>query len=490
MRVVPISCGQEFRLFFVVIALSTWFLCVAEPPLPVGLDSATARNEPALPSGLTSSSPPPLPPGLDSNEGPTEPALPPGLAVESSEDLGPSEELSRSRSAVNFRGFIDVRAGTRVQSDPAQSKDTILGEIRLQLKTEKDWEKVFFEFTGDSVFDAIDERARLDIRQLRFTWTPLDALDIRIGRQVLTWGTGDMLFINDLFPKDWVSFFSGRDTEYLKAPSNTLRVGWFNDWCNVEVAYTPQFEPDRYITGRRISYYNPLWGRTAGSSNRLETNEPDDWFDQDEWALRLYRNIGSAQFALYGYSGYWKSPAGMQLLPFQGVFPKLRVYGASLRGTLGRGIAHVEMGYYDSYQDSGGRNAFINNSEFRFLIGYEQEIAKEFTAGVQYYLEHMMDYRAYRDSLPFFMVPRDEDRHVFTLRLTKLLMNQNLILSLFGYISPSDKDAYLRPQITYKINDHWTMDAGCNIFLGSSYTSFFGQFQDNSNIYMGIRVAF
>jgi hypothetical protein len=33
---------------------------------------------------------------------------------------------------------------------------------------------------------------------------------------IITWGVGDLLFINDVFPKDWESFFSGRPPEYLK----------------------------------------------------------------------------------------------------------------------------------------------------------------------------------------------------------------------------------------------------------------------------------
>ncbi len=180
----------------------------------------------------------------------------------------------------------------------------------------------------------------------------------------------------------------------------------------------------------------------------------------------------------------------MQLVPMRSVFPKLRAYGSSLRGTLGKGIGSVEVGYYDSYQDQGGDNAFINNSEFRVLLGYEREIARELTLGIQYYLEHMMEYGAYRDTLPFFMTARDQDRHVVTLRLTKLLMNQNLILSFFGYFSPSDSDAYLRPTITYKINDQFMIEGGGNIFLGNSRSSFFGQFQDNTNIYAGVKFSF
>ncbi len=48
-------------------------------------------------------------------------------------------------------------------------------------------------------------------------------VNLKIGRQVFTWGTGDYLFINDLFPKDYESFYIGRDDEYLKRPSEAVK---------------------------------------------------------------------------------------------------------------------------------------------------------------------------------------------------------------------------------------------------------------------------
>src|SRR5690606_33752852 len=109
-----------------------------------------------------------------------------------------------------------------------QSKAFTIAETRLQLKVEKFWAKAAFEYTGDFIFDGVMEKADYDLRQLRLTLRITDSLDLRVGRQVLTWGTGDLLFINDLFPKDWQSFFIGRDEEYLKAPSDSLRLGWYN----------------------------------------------------------------------------------------------------------------------------------------------------------------------------------------------------------------------------------------------------------------------
>lgn len=439
---------------------------------------------------IAAQEPPPLPPGLEQEDAPE---LPPGLGEAATEAPVEKEEDGtglRDRLPFPLHGYWDTRGALRTQNDPAQSHDTPMAETRLQLETERAWKRVLLEFTADVFLDAARERADADLRELRFTWSPLDSVDIRAGRQVLTWGTGDMLFINDLFPKDWQSFFIGRDVEYLKAPSDSIKVGWFNKAINLELVYTPQFEPDRYITGERISYWDPMAADFAGDADQVDANPPSAWFDDDEIALRLYRSIGTYELAFYAYSGFWKSPAGQRLIPMQAIFPKLRVYGASLRGKLGKGIANIEVGYYDSRQDPSGRDPFINNSEFRFLIGYEQELAKDFTGAIQYYLEHMMDYGAYMNTRIPLIPARDQDRHLVTLRLTKRLLNQNLTLSLFTYYSPSDGDAYLRPNATYKINDHWTADLGANIFAGESDTSFFGQFKNNTNLYAGIRYSF
>jgi hypothetical protein len=151
---------------------------------------------------------------------------------------------------------------------------------------------------------------------------------------------------------------------------------------------------------------------------------------------------------------------------------------------------NTEAGLYESREDSGGGNPLIRNSEFRFLLGYEQEIRKNLMAGFQYYLEHMLQYGAYRRSTPAGMSLKDESRYVIALRVTKLMMNQNLRLSLFQYYSASDSDGYFRLKANYKINDHYTFEAGANIFFGASHKTFFGQFENNTNFYTSIRYSY
>ncbi|MEE8317215.1 MAG: hypothetical protein V3R70_11755, partial [Syntrophobacteria bacterium] len=162
----------------------------------------------------------------------------------------------------------------------------------------------------------------------------------------------------------------------------------------------------------------------------------------------------------------------------------------SIRGTAAGGIANAELGYYDSRNDMDGDDSLIRNSELRILVGFEKEVASELTAGIQYYIERMFDYDAYLLVLPPGSPVKDENRHVITLRLTRLLMNQNLRLSLFNFYSPSDEDGYLRLNSTYKVTDAWQVEAGGNFLYGESNDTFFGQFQDASNLYAGLRFSY
>ncbi len=391
-------------------------------------------------------------------------------------------------SNTTLHGFYEIRSGYRLRNDPYE-KDMSIMEQRLQIELSSYLDWADFKVKGDVFGDMVEEQADFDLREAFIFTRPYDFMDLKVGRQILTWGTGDLVFINDLFPKDWQSFFIGRDTEYLKAPSDAVKVSLFSDFANLDIVYTPQFDTDRYITGDRISYWNSLLGRRAGQDAIIHTDKPNRWFRNDEIAVRVYKNINNYEYAAYAYRGYWKSPGGLNSTMTQAIFPDLSVYGASVRGAVGKGIGNFEFGYYESDDDQSGHNGNINNSEMRFLAGYTQDIGKDFTAGLQYYVEHMTDYDRHTDSIPVGL-NRDRDRHLITVRLTKLLMNQNLRYSLFTYFSPSDKDVYMRPNVNYKASDNLALEAGANVFFGDYPSTFFGQVQNNTNLYAAIRYSF
>jgi len=390
---------------------------------------------------------------------------------------------------VGLNGFIEGRQGWRLQDDPFE-KNTSISEMRMQLDLSKDDDWGVIKLKGDLVGDQVEEKAYAELRELNLAFSPLDFMDAKIGRQTLTWGTGDLLFINDLFPKDWKSFFIGRDDEYLKAPSDAIKTSLFFDLFNIDIVYSPLFNASQYVDGTRLSYWNSMLGRTAGRDFILDDIERNSYFRDDEYAMRLSKNIGGIELGFYGYNGFWKTPEGLDAKESKLWYPELLAYGASARGALWGGIGNLEVGFYDSRDDRDGGDPLVRNSEIRTLAGFERELAHDFTGGFQYYLEWMQEYDTYKSTLPAGTAAKDEYRHVLTLRLTRLLMNQNLRLSLFTYYSPSDQDGYFRPKVHYKITDQWAIETGANIFFGKDYNTFFGQFQYNTNAYAGIRWSF
>jgi len=464
-----------------------------EPVLPAGLSNDQSRPEqPVLPDGLGIE--PSAPNDLE-----VAPFLPGGLETSTSQTQPKADTILPNEPWIHITGFWETRIGYRLQNDKYQ-KDAAIGENRLQLEMEKRWEGFTFEITTDFYYDWVDEAQSvdlergegfLDLREASAAFTPFDFMDVKIGRQIFTWGTGDLVFINDLFPKDWQSFFIGRDTEYLKAPSDAVKASFFTDMANIDLVYAPGFDSDRFITGRRLSYWNG--SRIAGTDSIVRSDKPDDYFDDDELALRVSKNISGYELAAYGYRGYWKSPAGFDISSSKYTFPRLNVYGASLRGQVGRGIGNIEIGYYDSRHDRSGDEPYIDNSQVRYLIGYEQdlpEIASDFTVGLQYYVEQTLNYADYIRTMPPGSKAAEEYRHLVTFRITKLYWNQNLTCSLFTYFSPSDKDVYIRPNINYKVSDNLALETGANIFFGDYQNTFFGQFRNNTNIYTAIRYSF
>lgn len=141
-------------------------------------------------------------------------------------------------------------------------------------------------------------------------------------------------------------------------------------------------------------------------------------------------------------------------------------------------------------EDPHGNAPLIANSQTRLLIGYERELKKNFTVSGQFYLEHTKNYASLLAANPLSKALIHENRQVITLRLSYLTMQQKLRYTLFNFYSPTDDDGYLKPSVNYRYSDQWSYALGANIFYGKNKHSFFGQHQQNSNIWLRVKAQF
>ena len=393
---------------------------------------------------------------------------------------------------VQLHGFAETAYGARVEENAVMgdSEDT-LGETRLELQLSHYGEtaEVFsaVDFLNDN---AGDGTSSMSVREAYVKFGLWGKADVKAGRQVVTWGTGDLLFINDVFPKDYISFFTGREDQYLKLPSDGLRVRFYTPVFDIDVVGIPYFEPDQLPTGQRLSYFNPLAGGIVGSGFTSTSLTPDKKPANSEVAARFYRYLGSYQVSGYVFRGYYKDPMGIDMAQGALYYPELSVYGTSVRGPVLSGVFSGEYGYYDSREDGSGDNPLIPNSQHRYLLGFERQWWTDFTLGLQYYGEFMQDHENYLKTLPAGSPEFDELRQVATARMTQMLLYQTVNLSLFTFYSPTDEDWHLRPNVTYKYSDQLSLSAGGNFFGGNEVYTLFGQFENNNNLYTRIRYSF
>ena len=132
----------------------------------------------------------------------------------------------------------------------------------------------------------------------------------------------------------------------------------------------------------------------------------------------------------------------------------------------------------------------MENSQTRWLAAYQFQPQEDLTLAFQYYGELMRQHDAYLRTLPSGLPARDQLRQVTSLRITQLRRNQTLRLNLFVMGSPTDRDAYVNPSVRYNVTDEVWLETGVNVFWGQERHTFFGQFEQNSGVFLVARYEF
>ncbi len=394
-----------------------------------------------------------------------------------------------SASDISLHGFLQGNYSADTSSSNPDGGDFKVAEERLQLKLDASKDPFHLFIKEDGWYDHIAQRWDSDLREGYVDYTS-GKWDARIGRQIITWGVGDLVFINDVFPKDFEAFFSGRPLEYLKKGIDGAKIGIYPGFASFELIAIPFFTPDTFPSPNIFWLFDPLSDVTD-----REKVKPAVTLGDTELAFRAYRNIAGFDTSIYFYRGFFRQPSPLPDNPAMPTkltlfYPELSEYGASLQGRALDGVLSLEAGYYDSREDRSGTNPLIPNSQIRFLIGYQRQMWEDFTIGLQYYGEYMLNYSAYVKNLPQGFPQEVELYELTTVRLTQFLMHQTLRLSFFAFYSPSYGDYMLNPEMKYNFSDHIWAAVGANIFGAGTRSSPFGQFDKNDNIYSQLRYEF
>ncbi len=394
------------------------------------------------------------------------------------------KSVSSSAGEISMHGFA---LGTYTFQTAKEDKNIVSSEkiLRLDISSMSDSGQAGFKAKTDFIHDGLKRESMMDLREAYIDIFG-KSFDLRAGKQVITWGAGDLVFINDIFPKSWDAFYSGKDMEYLKLGTESLKLGLYPEFFSLEVILMPAFQPDEMPSREKFIFADPFSGITE-----RRVNMPDKKLDDMETALRIYRRAGNGDISLYAYSGYYHSPSAIADTSSVTYFhPPLKVYGASYQINSMGGVISLEAGYYDSRDDEKGSDPIVENSKYKYLLGYGRQITENLHLGAQYYSEIMRNYQKYKDNLPSGFSLEHKIKQTVTLRLTQFLKYETWKLSLFGFYGIDEKDYMLIPEASYKMTDELSLVLGGNVIEGDKDYTSFGRFKENDNVYMRIKYDF
>jgi len=389
-----------------------------------------------------------------------------------------------ARADVALSGFLQQNSAVDTAAPNPDGGHYKLLEERAQLKLDAAGGAWQLLAKGDFAYDHLGHQAQSELREGYIDYTA-DKWDLRVGRQVITWGTGDLVFVNDVFPKDYEALFAGRPLEYLKRGVDAVKLGAYPGFANFELVLSPDFRVSRTPDPRRFHLYDPMPAVTE-----RETVKPG----QGDVGLRIYRDVAGYDAALYLYRGFQRTPsmrpdsmtAPTKITYF---YPQLSVYGASVAGSAGAGVLSLEAAYYDSRQDRSGNDFAVPNSQIRLLAGYQIQPAEDLSLGFQYYAEIMQAYGAYLAALPDGFPVEKRWSHTVTARVTQFFRHQTLRLSAYVSYNASTGDHFVNPELRYSFTDKIWGAIGANVFGGKPWGQF-GQLAQDDNVYLQVRYNF
>lgn len=389
-----------------------------------------------------------------------------------------------ARADVAFSGFLQQNTAFNTVAANPDGRHHKWMEERAQLKLDASNGAWRLLAKGDLAWDHLGRQDQSELREAYVDYSA-SQWDMRIGRQIVTWGLGDLVFVNDVFPKDHEALFAGRPLDYLKRGVDAVKLGAYPEFANFELVLTPTFRESRIPDARRFHLYDPMPVVTTRGTARP---------GQGDVGLRVYRDIAGWDAALYLYRGFQRTPSmrpDSMSAPtrIDYFYPQLSVYGASVSGRAGEGVLSLEAAYYDSRQDRSGSDFTVPNSQTRLLAGYQIQAADDLSLSFQYYAEYMHDYAAYRAALPAGFPVDRRWSHTVTTRLTQFFLHQTLRLSVYASYNDSNGDHFVNPELRYSFTDRVWGAVGANLFGGKPWGQF-GQLARDDNLYLQMRYEF
>ncbi|MBW2398524.1 MAG: hypothetical protein JRG80_04550 [Deltaproteobacteria bacterium] len=370
---------------------------------------------------------------------------------------------------------------------------------------------------SDEVLDLYEWE--VDFQEFYLQGSPLDDLDLKVGRQVVNWGRSDSLQVLDVLnPLD--NREPGlTDIEDIRRPTSMIKADYYlGDW-SLSLIAIPELRFDLIpVVGNDFAPVTESIG-TAGFFVAPQW-EPKVSFKNTEWAVRLM-GIFSGWDISFHYANHWlnspyldpvinvilRPPPDLPDVSFEGTktrYSRVQIAGTGANYTIGSWLLKTEFAWIDGTH-------YTTSEEFDLsALGLDLGVVDvptgtvrkdrlDFMAGVEYYgfnntniaieivNRHILDYQ--RNMRPIFGVR--ENQVETALRITRSFMNERLDVTLLGIIfgTKAQDGSIVRAEARYDVMDGIEIGLGM-VFYQKGETPLFSNIARNDRIFFEVKYSF
>ena len=404
---------------------------------------------------------------------------------------------------VSIGGYLESRNQVRVKGtrDPMSLRQRLWLDYYLGQDWVRGFASAYFDY-DPAVRDWTKDTDEIYYVELNEAYLTIDTerLDLILGKKMMRWGTGDGINPMDLInPRDYRDPIASARAD-ARLPILLANGIFLLGPVTVEGVLIPKPEVNKF------SLPNSPWEpkgvremrRSAESSEIVlaPTEEPDNWFEDAEFALRVSTVWKGFDLAFLHYNGYTDDPVYHRdyltdgRMRFTPRYHRYQAYGFNLakgfeRATV-RGEVAVKPGLLfsidsndPSYEkDSDG---LVARDLYQGVIGIDRTFFTNLYVNLQFFTDLIEDGQE--------ALAARRKTHGITFEISDKFLDDDLTAGFRGMYFTSNDGSASEIFAEYKIGDNWQIAPGYMIFSGPK-DSRLGHFNDNDMVYLRLRYSF
>ena len=404
---------------------------------------------------------------------------------------------------LSISGYMESRNQLRVKEmdDPISLRQRLWLDCYLDHDWIRGFASAYFDY-DPAVRDWTDDNDELYFVELNEAYLTIDTelVDFIFGKKMMRWGTGDGINPMDLInPRDYRDPIASARAD-ARLPILLANGIFLLGPATLECVLIPKPEVNKFsLPGSPWEPEGLKRLRRSAESGEIVLSpgeEPDNWFENAEFAFRVSTVTGGFDMALLYYNGYTDDPAYHRdyltdgRIHFTSRYYRYQAYGFNFakgfeRATI-RGELAVKPGLLFSIdtddpsyvEDS---DCLVNRDLYQGVIGIDRTFFTNLYLNLQFFYDFIENGK---ENLSL-----KQKTHGITFEISDKFLDDDLNAGFRGMYYTSHDGSACEIFTEYKIGDNWQIAPGLMFFNGPQNTRM-GQYRGNDIIYFRLRYSF